>query len=83
MAKQQPSEEKRRYYIHGDFVDGEMDKYYCAACDWFVERAHFYSGECRCGNDYERFLRSKKVFNSIKKKGSNFQRPSNAKNLFE
>ncbi len=30
----------RKYYWHGDAYDDEPAKYYCAACDMFIEPEH-------------------------------------------
>lgn len=30
-----------RFYLHGDAVEGQAGRFYCRACDQFVDEAHF------------------------------------------
>lgn len=46
-----------RLYLHGDKQEGGTGKYYCNACNLFVDREHF-DGQCPASNHAERFKRS-------------------------
>ena len=50
--------ETSRLYLHGDKQEGGSGKYFCNACNLFVEREHF-DGLCPAPNHFERFQRSK------------------------
>jgi hypothetical protein len=49
----------KRYYLHGDVVEGDATKCYCARCDLLVELSHFEGGGHHAdGKDGERYLAS-------------------------
>lgn len=71
-----------RYYFHGDEVEDEPGRYYCAYCDWFVDQKHF-TEESHSGTDKERYDRSMKSWTVLKKNSQgNLHRPINASNIF-
>ncbi|MBL3619735.1 MAG: hypothetical protein JMN26_18745 [gamma proteobacterium endosymbiont of Lamellibrachia anaximandri] len=72
----------KRYYFHGDEVEGKPEQYYCAYCDLFVNKGHFLEAT-HLGNDKERYDRSAKGWEVLKKKSDGrLQRPKNASNIF-
>jgi len=73
---------KERHYLHGDEKEGEKGIYFCAACDLFFNTDQFYS-DCIETNGYERYQRSLKHWNKLKKQGTKHQRPENPENLFK
>ncbi|MBM2885517.1 hypothetical protein JFK97_14055 [Chromobacterium phragmitis] len=74
-----------RYYLHGDVVEGEPGKCYCASCDVFGDLNHFQqtSGH-EAGEDGERFLSSLARWDKLTpaEKGNRY-RPVNAQNVLQ
>lgn len=74
-----------RYYLHGDVIEGELGKYYCARCDLFEDLSHFQPINWhKDGDDGERFLSSLANWNKLtpSEKGRRY-RPSNAANILQ
>jgi uncharacterized protein YozE (UPF0346 family) len=73
----------RRYYLHGDLYELNPNKYYCALCDAFELKEHFYSNDFHKNNNQEKYIRSLARY---KKANERFlianSRPKSAKNLF-
>ena len=73
----------RRYYLHGDLYELNPNKYYCALCDAFELKEHFYSNEFHQNNGQEKYLRSLARYKKASKKFLlSYPRPKSAKNLF-
>jgi hypothetical protein len=70
----------KRYYFHGDRKEGTENLYYCASCDFFEPREHFYNSAsefCLGSSEYDRYYeRTKKTFNKAYKKYG-YYRPRN------
>lgn len=76
---------RSRYYLHGDVVEGEPDKCYCARCDVLWGLDHFLPTSWhKDGNDVERFLSSFNAWNklSTSEKGRSY-RPVGAPNVLQ
>lgn len=74
-----------RYYLHGDVVEGEPGRCYCARCDVFWELNHFHPTSWhKDGEDGERFLSSLASWNKLtpSEKGNRY-RPANAPNVLQ
>jgi hypothetical protein len=71
-----------RYYLHGDEKEEEPGIYYCRACDAFVPINHFYE-DCSEENDFKRYQRTLRIWKEIKKSGTYYTRPKDAKNIFK
>lgn len=71
-----------RYYFHGDELEDEPGRYYCAFCDLAVDAAHF-RDRAHSESDVDRFECSKRGWSVLEKqaKGS-LARPKDAKNFF-
>ena len=76
---------KKRYYFHGDVVDGST-QVYCAQRDDVVDVAHFYDMEIHPPSrlsDYDRYLRSRKTWNRRDSPlRQHYFRPTPARNIF-
>lgn len=72
-----------RYYLHGDQVEEDLARYYCARCDAFVDAAHFDDRTIHDNEGHlERFLASLKRWSKrspVSKSG--WRRPDDAPNL--
>jgi uncharacterized protein YozE (UPF0346 family) len=76
---------RKRYYLHGDVVEGEPNKCYCARCDDFWNLDHFQPTSWhKDGNDVERFLYSLANWNKLtpSRKG-NLYRPTKVPNVLQ
>lgn len=76
---------RHRYYLHGDVVEDEPGKYYCARCDVFVDLNHFQPVSWHeDGEDGERFLSSLARWNKQppSSKESRY-RPADAENVLQ
>lgn len=74
-----------RYYLHGDVVEGELGKCYCARCDLFCDLSHFQPLSWHeDGEDGERFMSSLARWNKLtpSEKGSRY-RPADAENVLQ
>lgn len=56
-----------RYYLHGDAYDLIPDNYYCALCDSFVLKEHFFSDEFHKINNEEKYITSLEKFKNANK----------------
>lgn len=85
-VKERPSTPSRyRYYLHGDVVEGEPGRCYCARCDVFWELDHFHPTSWhKDGEDGERFLSSLAKWNKLtpSERGNRY-RPENAPNVLQ
>lgn len=75
----------RRYYLHGDVVEGDPSKCYCARCDVFWPLNHLVPTSYHPdGKDGERFLSSLASWSKLTaaERGRNF-RPDGAPNVLE
>jgi 5-methylcytosine-specific restriction endonuclease McrA len=73
----------KRYYLHGDAYELIPGQYYCALCDSFVQKEHFYSDALHKVNNQEKYIGSLERFkNASKKFLKNNSRPSKVVNLF-
>lgn len=74
-----------RYYLHGDVVEGDTSKCYCARCDAFWPLDHLVPTSYHTdGKDGERFLSSLARWNKLtsEERGRRF-RPDGAPNILE
>jgi len=72
----------KRYYFHGDEIEGKLGQFYCAYCDLLVSENHF-SDTQHSGSDKERYDRSVKGWKVLRENSAGrFQRPNGASNLF-
>lgn len=73
----------KRYYLHGNLYELIPNKYYCALCDSFEIKEHFYSNDFHKSNNQEKYLRSLARYKKANKRFlvSN-SRPKNPENLF-
>lgn len=76
---------RRRHYLHGDVLEGNSGKYYCARCDLFCELSHFQPVSWhKDGEDGERFLSSLAHWNKLTDlEMGNRYRPANALNVLQ
>lgn len=75
--------DKTRYYLHGDACELIPNKYYCALCDAFEHKEHFYSDVFHKDNNQEKFVLSLNAFKKADKKFLIFNfRPKEVENLF-
>lgn len=85
VTEPRPASSGLRHYLHGDMVEGEPGKCYCARCDVFGDLNHFQqtSGH-EAGDDGERFLSSLAWWNKLTpaEKGNRY-RPANAQNVLQ
>lgn len=72
----------RRYYLHGDQVEGDALKFYCAQCDLFVVADHFFS-QHPVAETLERCLNSIHRWERRPKSETAPQRPIGAPNMLE
>jgi len=73
---------KIRYYVHGDSIETDPEKYYCSGCDLFGKKEHF-SGECRIEDQLERYSRSIVSWKQLHMSTSGkYIRPAGCFNLF-
>jgi len=71
-----------RHYLHGDVRDASPEAYFCAFCDLFQNRDHFFDTSHR-GDHQDRYDYSLERWNVLRKKRlEKFYRPATAKNLF-
>ena len=71
-----------RYYFHGDLAEDGL--YYCALCDTFEHRDHFFDSKSP-HSDHEKGLKRyrRDVKNwRLTKKGTQFYRPKTAVNIY-
>ena len=72
-----------RYYVHGDLHEDRANTYYCAYCDAFVAPGHF-SDPHHIQSREKKFKASLDAWHSyMKKRGANFYRPVNSKNIIQ
>ena len=71
--------EKKRYYVHGDRHESDPDLYYCAACDLFFDKAHFWKYHVEANLDLYR-SGSRHIGNIIS--SGAHHRPDDPENLF-
>lgn len=79
------STSRRRYYLHGDVVDDNPGKCYCARCDVFWDLSHFQPTSWHNDSeDGERFLTALARWNKLTpaEKGDRY-RPANAQNVLQ
>jgi len=73
----------KRYYLHGDLYELANDKYYCALCDLFEMKEHFYSDEYHKANNQKKYIGSLERFKKANRAFlKNNSRPKDAVNLF-
>jgi hypothetical protein len=86
LATQKPraaaAEDKRqRFYLHGDQLEGDPQRYFCANCDVFFDAAHFASHGPHTG---ERYLVALERWNKRDERSHRqWRRPEGAMNLLE
>ena len=74
---------KRRYYLHGDKSEVFPSKYYCALCDSFELKEHFYSNTYHKVNNQDKYIGSLNSYNKASKDFLKFNiRPAEVENLF-
>ncbi|MBS0355496.1 MAG: hypothetical protein JSR83_16550 [Proteobacteria bacterium] len=84
-APSTPRNARNRFYLHGDVVEGEVGKCYCARCDLFCDLNHFRPTSWHeDGEDGERFLSSLARWNKLtsSEKGRRY-RPADAPNVLQ
>lgn len=70
---------RRRYYLHGDQMEDDSSRYYCAQCDAFLDAQHFATHGPHTG---ERFLqRLAQMRKQDKHSQLNWHRPEDAVNV--
>lgn len=74
---------RRRYYLHGDVVEDDSTKCYCARCEFFVEPTHFSTDTFhQDGTDGERYLVSVARWQKLpKSEKTDRRRPDDAPNV--
>lgn len=79
LASAASTDPRRRYYLHGDQMEDDSSRYYCAQCDVFFEAQHFATHGRHTG---ERFLqRLEQMRKQDKHAQLNWRRPDDAVNL--
>lgn len=74
-----PDDGRQRYYLHGDQLEGDPARYYCAQCDVFFNAEHFASHGPHTG---ERLLERLERWNERDGRSQmNWRRPDDAPNL--
>lgn len=76
---------RHRHYLHGDVVEGEPGKCYCARCDHFCDLSHLQPTSWHeDGKDGERFLSSLARWDTLApaEKGNRY-RPADAPNVLQ
>jgi len=77
----EPTDPRRRHYLHGDQDEDDPARYYCAQCDVFFDAAHFSSHGPHTG---ERFLeRLERWAKRDARSQATWRRPDNAANVLE
>lgn len=79
------SNPRYRYYLHGDVVEGEPGKCYCARCDVFWDLSHFQPTSWhKDAQDGERYLSALARWNKLtpSERGGRY-RPANAPNVLQ
>ena len=82
-AQPEGSDRRVRYYLHGDEVEGDPTKFYCAQCDLFVVSGHFFAEHprkvtlARCSDALERWRRLPAA------QRARHRRPAGAANMLE
>jgi hypothetical protein len=72
---------RRRYYLHGDQMEDDSSRYYCAQCDVFFEASHFATHGRHTG---ERFLqRLERWHKRDSHSQMTWRRPDDAVNLLQ
>ena len=72
----------KRYYLHGDQVEHDPSKFYCAQCDFLVEAGHFFS-EHLPAQTLERCLNSMQRWERRPRSETAHLRPIGAANMLE
>lgn len=77
---------KTRFYVHGDEHEENTGEYYCASCDSFEPKKHFYenhnSANAKRLDSHEKYKQSLKNWHRISKnKPARFRRPANPVNI--
>ena len=73
----------KRYYLHGDVSEINHNKYYCALCDTFKQKEHFYSDKFHKVNNQENYSAALQRFKNASKTFLKYNiRPSKVANLF-
>lgn len=73
----------KRYYLHGDLYELTPNKYYCALCDSFEVKEHFYSDVNHKINHQEKYIYSLVGMTKASKVFLKYNtRPKDAVNLF-
>lgn len=74
---------QRRYYFHGDVNELNINKYFCALCDSFEYKEHFYSDDNHKANNQGKYVDSLNRYKKANKNFyKNFLRPAKTENLF-
>jgi hypothetical protein len=75
----------KRWYVHGDAIEGKPEIYDCCSCDLFVDELHFpiHNNEPNIMNNLDKYKQGLKTWQAInKKRENNYRRPNNPSNLF-
>lgn len=80
-VRTEPTGSRQRYYLHGDQLEEDPSRYYCAQCDVFFNAAHFATHGPHTG---ERFLRRLEDWNKRDWRSKmDWRRPDDAVNLLQ
>lgn len=71
----------KRHYVHGDQSEDNQNKYFCRACDIFVDKDHFATFSIDSSHK-DRYKQDIDLYNYLKKSDKTYYRPESACNVF-